>query len=135
MSAEEAILLQELQWRMKCQESLIEYARTIPIPGVPQTDNIEELIEKGFWERDHTTDLYDGSDLIPLINTALAEHHILMLQALEDMVYGKLIGPEGEVCRRVMLTRISQVHLCKRSVPHMGHGQVLQLPDHPHRVR
>lgn len=111
---EQIELLQEKRWRLQCRESLVEYARTVPIPGVPQSDNYESLLEAGSIKpKGHVNDKgkfvewydgrYDGDIAIPQIETELAEHHLLILDTLQKLVDEELITPEGKICRRVML--------------------------------
>lgn len=102
-----AQVYQEMCWRLECRESLVTYARSIPIPGVPQGDNYDELqiAEKLFEQGDIKWDdgRFDDQQYINKIETDLAEHHELILNTCQDMVEGKLITPDDRICRRVML--------------------------------
>ncbi len=84
---EEIELLQEKRWRLSCRQNLVEYATTVPIPGVPLTDNYD--------------DMADGE--IPLIDTRPAKHHVLIYKTAQNIIDGNLIDPDGSVCRRGMI--------------------------------
>lgn len=106
---EEIRLLQEKRWRIQARNSLATYAKTVPIPGVPQTDNYEQLLETGLIVpkrgdngKEWYDGRYDGSIIIPQIDTAPAAHHILIYQNAQAIIEGTLIH-EGEVCRRMMI--------------------------------
>ena len=72
----------ELHWRAHAWNDLVEFARSVEIPGVPQ-----EIDEEG---------------IIPKIETDLADHHILILETLQKLSEGHLTCPDGEVCKRAM---------------------------------
>ena len=112
-----ADLSDQLEWRIKCRNSLVEFARSMPIPGVPQTDNFDEIqIVKAITdrvdaastpdERKKAWKYYDGrfEDVVftERIETELAKHHILWLETNQQIIEGKLIAPDGSICRRGM---------------------------------
>ena len=111
-------LAQEIEWRLKARESIVEYAQSIPIPGVPQDDNHDELkiveeIERRLEEC--TTDKerrnvfryddgrFNNKQYIPKIKLELAEHHRLILNTCQAVIEGTLKAPDGKSCRRTML--------------------------------
>jgi hypothetical protein len=101
MAAREQVIYQEMEWRLRARSDLVTYAQTVPIPGVPQSDNYEQLVEQEGWQAD--TDRYDNKLYISQIETDLADHHILILKTLQDLTENKLISPDGTTCRRTML--------------------------------
>jgi len=67
--------------RRRAQESLIEYARYIDIPGVPlEESNVEELSDNEY----------------EVVETPLAKHHILILDTCQKLVEGELYYYEDE---------------------------------------
>lgn len=97
---EEIAILQELLWREDARDSLAEFGRTMPIPGVPQSDNYEELYDQG--EAPPDDDRYDNDLLIPQIETEVAAHHLLMYEKAQGIIEGTMKAPDGTVCRRMM---------------------------------
>ena len=110
-------LISELAWRLNARDCLVEYAKAIPIPGVPQDDNhdehkmVEELAsrledcttEEERREVFRTNDgRFDNNAYIPRIKLDLAPHHILMLNTAQAIIEGDLIAPDGSICRRGM---------------------------------
>jgi hypothetical protein len=101
-------IFQEIEWRMKCQQSLVEFAGSVPIPGVPVTDNYEQRLANGTLEHDgeydweFDDDRYDNNLHISKITTPLARHHILLLELAQDVIEGNLMAPDGTICRRGM---------------------------------
>ena len=105
--------------RRRAAKSLIDYARYVDIPGVPlQDDSDDQLSREQDLKLAEKVDEVGDTDY-RIVETPLAQHHILVLQACQDMVEGKLhyyvtddgevypfTGCEGDsfyVCRRVML--------------------------------
>ncbi len=111
-----------LYQRRRAKERLTEYARFIDIPGVP----LAELGDEHDWALDEKgrqglelDEVGDGSFLV--VETDLAPHHILILDACQDLVEDQLhyyiedgeaykwdedaemCGIEPKICRRVML--------------------------------
>jgi predicted phage terminase large subunit-like protein len=95
-----------LQERRRARIDLIAYARYIDIPGVP-LDQLERAPDQDDWYGEATEDELDPEDFVYApIETPLAEHHLLILEPLQDMVYGKLLYEDPETGQTIMVRRV-----------------------------
>ena len=89
----------------------------MPIPGVPQDDNYNELniaddvyaLSQAANTEEERKKAYQFDDgridemvFTEQITTELGRHHIIMLETNQKIIEGKLIAPDGSICRRGM---------------------------------
>jgi hypothetical protein len=90
--AEEARLTLELERRRRAQESLVEYARFIEVPGAP-VGNFES------WTDDELADLEKPLDFLPIESEIVTHHRVILeeLQRCMETPNGRLmiVAPPG----------------------------------------
>jgi predicted phage terminase large subunit-like protein len=102
------LVKQELEWRLQAFENLTTFAQTMPIPGVPQTDNLEALIDAGLVEVKKGKMVgydgrYDNKLHINKIHIEFDTHHLVILEKCQELVTCQLITPDGTICRNMMV--------------------------------
>jgi len=95
-----------LQERRKARTDLVAYAKYIDIPGVPLDQVHRQPYQEDLYGK-ATDDELDPDELVyEPVDTPLAAHHLLILEPLEDMVYGRLIWEDPETGKTVMVRRV-----------------------------
>ena len=95
-----------LQERRQAKIHLVNYARYIDIPGVP-LEQLDLQPDQADLYAQATEQELDPEDMVYAnVDTPLAAHHLLILEPLEDMVYGRLLYEDPDTGETIMVRRI-----------------------------